>query len=243
MELIYQKELEITPNNTNKSEKLTLSSLLDFLQKIAGEHADKLKFGITNLNEVNDTWVLSHLKVKIARWPKVGEKAILKTWPKGIDRLFAIRDFILYDTDESILVRAASYWLVIDRKTKRPKMPANTFKALDYPDLSAIEQKLDKIPEYPEQCYTSGHRTTPKEIDINGHVNNVCYADWIIKTLQDNIKKERDITCFEINYLSEVFVDEMVNVELGWSDNKNNLLLGSLKRNNKEVCRVKISFE
>jgi acyl-ACP thioesterase len=243
MEFIFQKNIEIFPIHTNEDGKLALSSLLDFLQKIAGEHADRLKFGVSNLNEANDTWVLSRLRVEVDKWPEKGETIVLKTWPKGIDRLFAVRDFQLYDKEGNVIARAASYWLVIDRQSKRPKMMANVFRDLDYPGLSAIDQKLVKIPESNHSDYHSQIRSEENEIDVNGHVNNVWYANWIVNTLPDEIKNEKNITSFEINYLSEVFADELVNIELGWNDDDKNLMLGSLKRSDKEVCRVRIIFD
>ena len=66
---------------------------------------------------------------------------------------------------------------------------------------------------------------------------------WIVNTLPDNLKNERTITCFEINYLSEVFMNELVEIELGWSGEEESLMLGSLKRGEKEVCRVKLLFD
>jgi acyl-ACP thioesterase len=243
VELIYQKNIKIEPAQCEENNYLTLSSLLDFLQTIAGKHADILHFGITDLNRENDTWVLSRLRVDIDRWPHQGEELILKTWPKGVDRLFAVRDFMLYDMLGNVIVRAASYWLVIDKKTKRPKMMSNIFTALDYPLLSAIDNKLGKTPALQHPEYSSEIMVSENEIDINGHVNNIWYADWIMKVLPNSIKEEKKITSFEINYLSEVLVNETIKIELGRSDNNKNLMLGSLIRGDREVCRVKISFE
>jgi len=117
------------------------------------------------------------------------------------------------------------------------------FIDIDYPKLSAIDNKLEKLPSLNETHYNSEITTSETEIDVNGHVNNVWYADWIMKTLPYTIRKEKRITSFEINYLSEVFVNEKVNIELGWSSENESLMLGRLKRNEKEVCRVKISFD
>ncbi len=227
----------------NEDGKLLLTGLLNSLQKNAGEHADKLKFGVSDLNEANDTWILSRLRVEVDQWPRIGETVLLKTWPKGIDRLFAVRDFKLFDIKGNALVRAASYWLVIDRQSKRPRMMANVFRDLDYPGLSAIDQRLEKIPKPDHTDYHLQIETKKNEIDVNGHVNNVWYAKWVLDTLPDAIIKEKSINCFEINYMSEVFSDELVDVELGWNDGNKSFLLGSLKRNEKEVCRVKMIFK
>ena len=48
----------------------------------------------------------------------------LETWPSGIDRLFAIRDFRMV-AGEEVLLRATSEWMVIDVNRRRPvRLPA-----------------------------------------------------------------------------------------------------------------------
>ena len=222
---------------------MKLPSLLNFLQEAAGEHANKLKFGVHDLNMSNDTWVLSRMRVEINRWPEIGENIMVETWPKGFDRLFAIRDFRVYDSKGEVLVRASSYWLVVDRISKRPKMMTNISKELINPEISAIDQKLEKITVTKNTDFYFSKKTVSSEIDVNGHVNNVYYSEWIFNTLPAKILKERNLICYEINYMAEVFVDEMVEVELGWDQTAENLMLGSVKRGNKEVCRVKLLFE
>ena len=240
MELIHQKNIKIIPENCNENGKLKLPVLLDFLQTAAGEHADILHFGIKDLNKENDTWVLSRLRIEIEKWPAAGETIVLKTWPKGIDRLFAIRDFMVYDNDENITIKAASYWLIVDRNTKRPKIPDDEFLKREYPDISAIDKKIDKIPPLSKPEYSSQFVVTDNEIDINGHVNNVWYAHWIMESIPQDVREKMDIACFEINYLSEVFAGENITAETGKSTDDPSVMLGSIKKENKDVCRVKI---
>ncbi len=122
-------------------------------------------------------------------------------------------------------------------------MIANEFRDLNYPELSAIDNKLGKIPALQHTEYSSEIKVSENEIDINGHVNNVWYADWIMKTLPVSISKNKKLTSFEINYLSEVFVNEIIKIEMGPSDNSKDTILGLLKKDEKEVCRVIFSFE
>ena len=243
MKLVHKKNIEVQPSQCDKNGRIELHELLDLLQTIAGEHADILHFGIEDLNKGNDTWVLSRLRVEIVRWPLTEEKITLQTWPKGIDRLFAIRDFILTDADNNVIVRAASYWLIVDRITKRPKIISAFFRQIDYPDLSAIDEKLDKIPAVGETEFSTEIKTSEKELDINGHINNVWYAYWFMSALPEELKDSKNISCFEINYIAEVFANETLDVEIGNGGNDTSLLLGSIKRNNREVCRAKIHFE
>ncbi len=242
MELVHKKQIDIDTGRSDNTGKLSLITLLDELQTIAGEHADILHFGIKDLHKEDDTWVLSRLCVEIDRYPLTGEKVTLQTWPKGVDRLFAIRDFMLTDSENNVIIRAASYWLIVDRITKRPKMISSFFRDIDYPDLSAIDEKLGRIPAVGQTEFSSEIKTTEKEIDINGHINNVRYADWVLSTLPDDLHNKKNISRFEINYIAEVFANETLNIEIGVADDGTNLLLGSIKREDKEVCRAKIHF-
>jgi acyl-ACP thioesterase len=242
MELIHQKHIEIKPGHCDANGKIKIPQLLDFLQIAAGEHADMLHFGIEDLNRENETWVLSRLRVETNRLPVEGETVILKTWPKGIEKLFAKRDFLILENEGNAIVRAASYWLIVDRITMRPKSIRSFFTGINYPKLSAVDEKLKKIPSFTKRLYTSEIKTTEKEIDINGHINNVWYAKWFINAIPQEIINEKNITSFELNYLAEVFANETLNVEIGNTDNDTTLLLGSIKRNNREVCRAEIHF-
>ena len=241
--ILYHLNFDICTSHVYKDGKLTLPSLLNFLQEAAGKHADKLKFGVHDLNISNDTWVLSKMRVEIDRWPEIGENILVETWPKGFDRLFAVRDFRVYDSKGEILVKAVSYWLVVDRISKRPKMMTNISKELINPEISAIDHKLGKIPDSKSIDFNFSKKVLSSEIDVNGHVNNVHYSEWVFNTLSAKILKERTLICYEINYMAEVFVDETVNVELGWDLTDKNLMLGSVKRGDKEVCRVKLLFD
>ena len=240
MDFLHEKHITLSSDSSERAGRHALLGLLDELQTIAGEHADILHFGIKDLNKENDTWVLSKLRVEIDRWPSKEEKIILQTWPKGIDRLFAVRDFFLKDEQEKIIARAASYWLVIDRVTKRPKKISDYFKKFTYPDLSAIDKPLDKIQALKDAEYSLQIKVTENEIDINGHVNNIWYAHWILNTIPEEIK--RPITCFEINYLSEVFSGESIIAKTGYSPESPDIMLGTILKDGKEACRVKIHF-
>ena len=107
-------DFRVKTYDTYPNGKLSIPSLLDFLQEAAGLHAIKLKFGMHDLNARNETWVLSRMRVEIERWPERGDAIVVETWPKGMDRLFAVRDFLVFDEKGEILARSSSYWLLIN---------------------------------------------------------------------------------------------------------------------------------
>ena len=223
--------------------RLSVPSLLNFLQEAAGIHAAKLKFGMHDMSARNETWVLSRMRVEIERWPEFREPIVVETWPKGTDRLFAVRDFLVYDKNGNTLARSSSYWLVINKETKRPKpFEAYISEALKS-DKSAINQKLDKLPELESVDFTDNRKSMYSEIDTNGHVNNVKYTEWIMDAIPSDILDKRNLRSYDINYLSEVLLGEQLTIELGWDISDENTLLGSVKKDEKVSCRVKIIFD
>ena len=75
--------------------RMSLPSLCNYLQEIAGIHADKLGVGIHLLQSEGITWMLSRLRLEIGRGVPWGEELKIRTWPSGTrGRLTATRDFI-----------------------------------------------------------------------------------------------------------------------------------------------------
>ena len=243
MERTFKVNFTISSYQIYPNRKLTLTSLLGFLQEAAALHAIRLNRGLKDLEKDNLTWVLSRMFLKVDKWPELGETVIIETWPKGFDRLFAIRDFFINSIQGDVLGRASSYWLLIDRDTKRPKPMQNITDDLLNPDLSAINHKLQKITPPEKADYHSQKKVEYSDIDLNGHVNNIRYSEWIINTIPAEILQTRKIKFFEINYLSEVKLGESVQIELGDHLDKENLISGRILHKDNEACRIRLKFK
>jgi len=239
----YIKPILINQNMVDSHHRLTLVELLTQLLTSAGMHALKLKKGLSDLNRQNHTWVLSRMRVEILRWPKMGEELILETWPKGVERLFGIRDFMVYDKLKNPVVKARTYWLVIDLKTRRPIDIRNEMHELNIQDKSAISQKLNKLSDFQNIDYQGHREVLPSDIDMNHHVTSVCYTKWILKVLPEDVFRNMILRSYEVNHLSEVFMGQSVRIELGGdhSQSVSGRILHS--QTGKVAFRAKMDFE
>jgi medium-chain acyl-[acyl-carrier-protein] hydrolase len=167
---------------TGANGTLAVRSLCDFLQEAAGNHARALGVSVQDLLQRQLTWVLSRLRVQIHRLPANGDHVTVRTWPSGIDRLFALRDFTVQDAQGAILASAVSGWLILDTPSRRPDRIRGIF---DPPDTSllprAFATDLEKLPEcaVPERETTISVRWS--DLDVNQHVNNSRYAEWVVE--------------------------------------------------------------
>ena len=180
------QEHTVTHHECGADGILKLNCILDYFQDIAACHADLLKIGMTDLQERHELWVLSRLKLHFNRYPRLGEKLTVMTYPTGLNRLFATRQYQLLADNGELLVGGTSFWIVIDDTKFRPVKP---FAMLaEFADRNQDKQRffpeLDKIPE-PEPAPESvlEYQVLHSNIDLNRHLNNAFYAAYTVDTL------------------------------------------------------------
>ena len=98
-----------------------MASVCNWLQEAASLNAEALSFSKSNFEASgeNISWVLTHLKVRMSRFPKWGETVSILTFPRGGRKIVAYRDFILYGEDGGEIGHASSEWMLIDLASRK----------------------------------------------------------------------------------------------------------------------------
>jgi acyl-ACP thioesterase len=216
---VWSESYEVRFGAIDKSDTMTLDAVLNSFQEAAISHAEKLGVGREAMASSNQAWILSRMSLEINRRPKYGEIVTVSTWPRGGEKLFALRDFDIRDASDNPVIGARSCWVIIDMEKRRPlrpqaimdTMPQNGGKDALLPDRTlavAVEQRssLEKIAER-QALYT--------DVDYNGHVNNISYIRWIEDTLDSSLLEKALRMRLDINYLNEVLADEITEI---WSE-------------------------
>lgn len=212
MSKTYSKDHTITCYEADANQLMRPTAMLDLMQEAAGINATTLGFGYDEMINSNTAWVLSRINVKFINTPKWREEVNLKTWHKGMSKLFYLRDFILSDKEGNPMVLATTSWLIIDLNTRR--LVRNSDLALNDTVMDAIATPADKVvvPVDVEPELVRKHPVTWSEIDTNGHVNNVKYAVWAIDAVKPEDIKERPLKELLINYDAEVMPGDIVKI-------------------------------
>ena len=184
---------------------IKIASLMQCLQEAAARHAEQLGLGFERLGEMNGYWVLSNLRVEIARLPKWGEEVTIRTWPSGFNRVIASREFVGKDRDGRELFKAGSEWMVLDKQRNRPKNLFHLDLGLPKIGAKALSGKLTRL--QPRHGYQDADRVRVpySSIDLNGHVNNTEYVRWGFDALRRAFKAEGNVHSMQVTYLSEIF--------------------------------------
>ncbi len=212
MSNILSQDHIITCYEADANQLMRPTAMLDLMQEAANVNASTLGFGYDEMISSNTAWVLSRIYVKFLNTPKWRQEVNLKTWHKGVAKLFYLRDFILSDKEENPLVLATTSWLIIDMNTRR--LVRNSDLALSDTAMHAIETPADKVvlPVDVEPELVRKHPVTWSEIDTNGHVNNVKYAVWAIDAVMPEDIKVRPLKELLINYDAEVMPGDVVKI-------------------------------
>ncbi len=203
----------VTSADTDMNSRLKLSALVNYLIQSAISSAEKLGFGFADLKKEHLFWVLNRLTLEIYRPVTWSEAIEVETWPKNIERIFYIRDFIVRDAQQNVVAKASSAWLAIDLSNKRPgnfnKDKMEVFTRLK--DTHALEYSPEKLGAIES---TSDSEIVPSyfDIDLNKHVTSTRYVDWMMDQFPVDFHAQNYPQLLSINYMKETMINDMIRL-------------------------------
>ncbi len=217
-------------------------SLCNYILDTAGRHAHELGLSVHQLQSESYTWVLSRMALRMIKYPSWGDTVEIQTWPSGIRKLFALRDFNIIDSHGAILGTCATAWLVIDEKTRRPVRVGPFLKKLNMAHTDNVRQEtLDKLPALEHYDHEQRFRALHRDLDINRHVTGVSYIEWALECIPVDILNTGVLSELEINYLAETYFRDHVISRCALHGESDSTFLHSIVRedDSRELTRLK----
>lgn len=243
----YTKPYSVVARDSDFMQNIKLSSLFSYFEDIAGLHASELGIPRETLYEKHGcVWVVSRTKVEILKYPVWNDEVIFETWPQVPQRFQVDRDYYVKDKDGNILIKGSSIWVLIDYKTRHL---VKTDILDDYSQgvvkERALESKLSQIRLKGEEstCYSRVIRNS--DIDMNRHVNNAHYPDYVMDCYPIEFLKDHPVSSLQVNYLNEALEgEEIVFSKFISEDNPlKHYILGCSKVDNKQFFKAEIIFK
>lgn len=216
---VWQETFPVRFGAIDKSDRLTLDAVFQLFQEAAICHAENLGVGREDMARTGQAWILSRITVFVDRRPKYCETITVRTWPRGSEKLFAIRNYDIRDISDIPVVSARSGWIVLDTDKRRPLRPQSVM------DNLPLNEGLESLP--PEAGGAAGlvergnlQKTTERkalytDIDYYGHVNNIRYIQWIEDTIDSQLLEKACKMRLDINYLNEILGGEVIEIMSG----------------------------
>lgn len=212
MKSIWQDSFVVRSFLVDAERRLSLFGLLNLLQEAAWLHASDLGHGFQQTRDSGGSWVLARQRIEMERWPEWGQSFSIKTWLRPPGAVLVTRDFEIRVGDE-VWGRACAHWLTIDHVTRRP-VP------LPFPDDPTIFRQDYRLEIDPEKVSCPATASTLKsfevvrsDLDMNGHVNNTRFSQWVTDSLPQALWEKRRLTGYQVNFQAEVVLGERVSIQ------------------------------
>ena len=217
IEAIWTEETLVRTSETDFQQRWKPAHFFLTMQEAAANHADHLGYSYQEMLAQDMVWVLSRTKIRFYAFPRLEERVIIQTWPKGLQqKLFFMRDFRLSSPDGRRYADASSAYILINPKARRLLMPsALTVQVPDNGGQGALDEPLDKLnpPEDLPECLTVEARYSA--VDLMGHVNNARYVEWICDCFPMEDYARRELSWMQLNFINEIRPGEQVRIHAG----------------------------
>jgi acyl-ACP thioesterase len=184
---------------------LEVPAISGYLQEIAGWHAAELGVGLDVLRARGLTWVLARQRLELLAPVFLGDTLAVETWPSGIERLAAVREFVARRGDGAEAVRATTHWFVLDLARRRPVRPDEVLDPR-FPRTrlaSVAPLAHGKLPTLEHWELQKRFHVRYGDIDGNLHVTNASYVTWAIEAMPVDLWRASRLASVEVHFLAE----------------------------------------
>lgn len=211
MDYIFEETYRLRAVDVDINGTWMPSAILTMMQEMGELHADQAGFGRCRLMEdYGICWIITRLHLVMNMYPQLGEPVRAYTWALAPTSLLFRRQFRFEDRNGSELGRASSQWALMnyaDRILRRSSAIG------PYPHDSEAEILLPEPKKIVMPCdmqATAKRRVRYSDVDMNGHMNNTKYLNWLCELYPTDFLRTMQIHSCRINYTSEAAIDQEV---------------------------------
>ncbi len=180
-------------------------ALLGYLEDAALSNTDAVGNGVESMKAAGAAWILNRWMLSVERYPSLGERITVATWPSSFERFYARREFTVLDADSKPLARASSLWIYLNTERKRPaRIPGELAKVYCMRPDRALDMEFTDINAEVESEFEREFFVRRNDIDINLHVNNKKYVEWLLESVPDETYEGCRLKFLDAVYRQEI---------------------------------------
>lgn len=239
----FEFDHKLITSDTDFKRELKPSAILNFFQETAGINSENMGIGYTDLHPRGLFWVLSKIYVELENPVLYGDTVRIATWPHKPNKAIFERSFSISENNET-RVRALSRWCLLEAATGRI---AHASQIEHREDLLIEERAVNfndwRIPPLDEKGEPRfSIKIAHSEYDLNYHVNNIKYADYVFNCFSIEELTSRRLKSFQINYVKQSHEKDTLCFYRSRVD-ENTYLVEGVKNNTETVISARICFD
>ena len=235
---MYEKKFRIESSDVDSNLNIKLSSLMRMMQDVATTHAEILEVGKVRTIDRGMYWVITRYAVTILRAPRYLETVHVITYPGDDMKFIYPRYFFVKSESGELLVKASTTWMILDKATHKVVM--KPFGDDHLPgEHHEGEEPLPRKALGENISFIEDRKVRYTDIDLNGHLNNTKYIEYVLDMKPTSFYKENHIKHILINYEKELLDNETLSL---FSNNSNpEYIVG--KCNDNVVFEINIEYD
>lgn len=215
---ILSKDWEINFTQCAPNGYLKYTELCNLLQLTAAAHSETGGISFSDMQEFNQAWVLSRMRVEITELPKWRDTVTVKTWINSLENSRSVRALEMHVNGKKI-VGSETFWAVFNTEKRRPEPLALPYEHFElYPDNKATAATFSKINITHEKEMIFERTVFLSDLDIVNHANNVKYLEWCLDLVDEKLILKQEIKSFEMNFLKELSLKDKVVIHENTAD-------------------------
>ncbi|CAI0543142.1 unnamed protein product [Linum tenue] len=228
---VFRQNFSIRSYEIGADRSASIETVMNHLQETALNHVKTAGllgdgFGSTpEMSKRNLIWVVTRMQVLVDRYPTWGDVVQVDTWVTGSGKNGMRRDWLIRDCKNGeILTRASSVWVMMNKLTRRlSKIPEEVRSEIEPyflnsdPVVPEDSRKLLKLDDNSADHIRKGLTVlSPSEsprwndLDVNQHVNNVKYINWILESAPLAILESHELSSMTLEYRRECGKDSVL---------------------------------
>ena len=219
-------------------------------QEVAAIHASLRGMAVPDLLKEGKTWVITRERMNILRYPVWGETVRMKTGVPEAKSYFAPRSMIALDLEGNEFFRSSTMWAIVDYNTRTPVRVGDYYSKMGFArNAGFVDETLRREPKIDTQRLLEKDPVavfTPQvffyDCDINNHINNIVYLDWLLRTVPVSYMKTHRPSMIDIMWIHEVHMDDKVDVLMYEIEKDFYGFIIHRPSDNTNVCTAEIRF-
>jgi medium-chain acyl-[acyl-carrier-protein] hydrolase len=201
---VWSDTFRVRAYEVDASGRASLPAVCNWLQETTGNHASALGWGVDDLQTQGLTWVLSRFHLQLERRPGWREEVAVTTWPAGVQRLFALREFRISSGADGGLGVATTAWLLVNVCRLKPvRLPVVLEEIARGAPGRVLDDAFAKLPELTNAEFEVAIDVRYADLDMNHHANNVSLIAAALEPLPQNVVLGRSLAELEIEFRGE----------------------------------------
>lgn len=214
MALSYSLQATIPYDMADLNSLVRLPQLMALVMQVSGLHSVEIDMADDKiLKEFGLVWIISDHTIKIKRLPHFLETVTIKTQPLFHNRYFCYREYQVFDQEGQEIVNMVTNFMLMDFESRKVQ---SVVPEIVEAFQSEFQKTIRRGPKFKNLEEAKGREFSVRyyDLDMNGHVNNGKYLEWIYESLGSDFLSSHTPTSLYIKYNREVMADSVVDSQV-----------------------------